>query len=90
MKLTKDESPIACTIAKEGDFICPAMKFDAEPVCTIYTNDGVKARKRMGYCSFKSLRKPIVTVKKKKRTNPQKASKRKAKAGCYENVFGQA
>lgn len=82
MELTEDNvlQPVVCTIAEKDDFICPAVKSGA---CTVYTNDGVKARERMGYCPFKSLRKPVVTAK-KKRTNPQKASKRKIKVGSIE------
>ena len=72
MKLMKDRFPIVCALAGKDGFICPAVRFDA---CTVYTNDGVKARKKMGCCSFKSLRKPIVTAV-KKRINPQKASRR--------------
>jgi len=77
--------PVACTIAEKDGFLCPAAKFGAEPVlyCTVYTDEAVKSRERTGVCPFKSLRKPVMTTK-KKRTNPQKASKKKAKTGAVK------
>jgi hypothetical protein len=80
MILIKDRFPIVCSLAEKDGFICPAAKFDT---CTIYTNDGVKARKRMGFCSYKSVCKPAPT-KKKVIINPIKASKRRARTGSAE------
>lgn len=78
MELAKDRFPLVCPLAKEDGFICPGMNsFDG---CSIYNNDGILLRKRIGSCDFKNLRKPEV-IGKKKFVNPLKASKRKILSG---------
>lgn len=82
MGLIKDRFPLVCSLAKEGGFVCPGMNsFDG---CSVYNNDGILLRKRIGSCDFKNLRKPEVTVGKKKFVNPLKASKRKILSGTKE------
>jgi len=77
---SKDRFPLVCPLAKEDGFICPGMNsFDG---CSVYNNDGILLRKRIGSCTFKNLRKPdpaIGIIGKKKFVNPLKASKRSVK-----------
>jgi len=81
MELTKDKVPMICPLAKSDDFVCPAVNSSGE--CTVYTNDGILAKQRIGTCHFKEMRRPTVE-KKRGFVNPLKASKRKIKSGSVE------
>ena len=49
-----------CTIAKNGDFVCPAVNPNGE--CTVFTNEGVVAKERHGICNYKEIRRPKTEV----------------------------
>jgi len=82
MDLTKDRWPIVCKLANDDPLGCEgANKFGA---CIVFTNDGAKAKRRIG-CSYKGFRAPIDTMEKAKiRVGQQKQSKRKVKTGVVE------
>jgi len=72
-----------CVIAKNNDFVCPALNSDDE--CTVYADEGVLARERRNSCNYKEIRKPAAeTTRKKIRIGQQKQVKRKVKSGNIE------
>lgn len=72
-----------CVIAKNDEFVCPAVNPDNE--CTVYANEGVLARERRGSCNYKELRRPTTESEKKRiRIGQQKQAKKKVKAGNIE------
>jgi len=73
-----------CTIAQKDNFVCPAMD-TFNGYCTVFTNEGVAARERRGFCNYKEIRRPITKIEEKRiRVGQQKQLKKKVKSGNME------
>jgi len=45
---------------EKDDFICPGV--DENGHCTVFTDEGVIAKERYGYCNYKEIRRPKTEV----------------------------
>jgi len=68
---------------EKDDFICPGV--DENGHCTVFTDEGVAAKERYGYCNYKEIRRPVTETEIKRiRVGQQKQAKRKVKPGNVE------